>query len=176
MSSVALAELAEAELANLCERVRQSELGSQWFNDPLMQQDVWPLTALGFDEEYCRVHGTKNVYFTRITLPWLKYLAKLTVKARAREKCSASQIISDTRCLTQLNKFLLAHGYSQPAGITESLPKAFVLAGNMAQHLVICNAPLGRGGLADPTIYPNANEEANAQGGDYSRGGVASNL
>lgn len=117
-------------LADLYERVKQSELGSQWFNDPLMQQEVWPLTALGFDEEYCRAHGTKNVHFTGITLPWLKYLAKLTVKARVREKCSADRIIIDTNCLTHLNEFLLAHGCSQPAGITESLLKAFILAGN----------------------------------------------
>jgi len=82
-------------LADLHERVKQSELGSQWFNDPLIQQDVWPLTALGFDEEQCRIQGSKNVYFTRITLPWLNYLAKLTAKARVREKCSASRIIKE---------------------------------------------------------------------------------
>jgi integrase len=117
-------------LADLYERVKQSELGSQWCSDPLMQQDVWPLTALGFDEEYCRVHGAKNVHFTHITLPWLKYLAKLTAKARAREKCSAGRIINDTVCLAQLNEFLLAHGYSQPAGITDSLLKTFISEAN----------------------------------------------
>ncbi len=85
---------------------------------------------MGFNAEQCRVHGKKNVYFTHITLPWLKYLAKLTVKARVREKCSASRIIIETNCLAQLNEFLLAHGYSQPAGITDSLLKAFILAGN----------------------------------------------
>lgn len=117
-------------LADLYERVKQSELGSQWVDDPLMQQDVWPLTALGFDEEQCRVLGERNVHFTRITLPWLKYLAKLTARARARERCSFDRIITETNCLTHLNEFLLAHGCSQPAGITESLLKAFILAGN----------------------------------------------
>jgi len=29
-------------LADLYEQVKQSELGSQWVDDPLMQQDVWP--------------------------------------------------------------------------------------------------------------------------------------
>jgi integrase len=117
-------------LADLYERVKQSELGSRWWNDPLMQQDVWPLTTLGFDEEKCRVHAIRNVHFTRITLPWLKYLAKLTAKARAREKCSASQIIIDTVCLVQLNEFLLAHGYSQPVGITDTLLKTFISEAN----------------------------------------------
>ena len=117
-------------LADLYERVKQSELGSLWADDPLMQQDVWPLTALGFNEEQCRVHGKKNVHFTRITLPWLKYLAKLTAKARVREKCSVSRIISDTNCLAHLNEFLLAHGYSQPVDITDTLLKTFISAAN----------------------------------------------
>jgi integrase len=117
-------------LADLYERVKQSELGSRWWNDPLMQQDVWPLTALGFDEEKCRVHARRNVHFTRITLPWLNYLAKLTAKARVREKCSASRILTDTLCLAHLNEFLLAHGYSQPAGITDSLLKTFISGAN----------------------------------------------
>ncbi len=117
-------------LADLYERVKQSELGSLWADDPLMQQDVWPLTALGFDEEQCRVHTLKNVYFTRITLPWLKYLAKLTVKAWVREKCSADRIIIGTNCLAHLNEFLLARGYSQPVGITDTLLKTFISASN----------------------------------------------
>jgi hypothetical protein len=57
-------------LADLYERVKQSELGSQWVDDPLMQQDVWPLTALGFDEEYCRIQGAKkhpfHTYYTSL--------------------------------------------------------------------------------------------------------------
>jgi len=96
---------------------------------------------LGFNAEQCRVHGKKNVYFTHITLPWLKYLAKLTVKTRVREKCSASRILTDTLCLTHLNEFLLAHGYNQPVGITDSLPKAFILAGNKGhQHTTLLYA------------------------------------
>jgi hypothetical protein len=53
------------------------ELGSQWFHDPLMQQDVWPLTALGFNA----AQRTSISHASR-----LKYLAKLTAKARVRMK------------------------------------------------------------------------------------------
>jgi len=47
-----------------------------------------------------------------------------------REKCSASRITTDTNCLAQLNQFLLAHGYSQPVSITDSLLKTFISAVN----------------------------------------------
>ena len=72
----------------LHEKVANSELGQEWINDPLFNRDVWELTELGYSQEDCALNNKRNLYFKDISLPWLKLLTKLTIKASAREKNS----------------------------------------------------------------------------------------
>ena len=48
--------------------VANSELGQEWINDPLMSQDVWAFTDLGYSEEDCTINNKRNLYFNDISL------------------------------------------------------------------------------------------------------------
>ena len=61
----------------LKERIKNSELGKEWINDPLMNQDVWSLLELGYSQEECRINGHYHLYFHKISLLWLKQLTQL---------------------------------------------------------------------------------------------------
>jgi integrase len=125
-------------LETLHQRIAQSELGEGWINDPLMQKDIWPLTALGYTKEECRIKGSHWLYFSRISLPWLKVLTKLTVKARVRERHSLGIVSTTVSCLVHLDAFLLSRGYLHPIGITDSLLKKFIAENNSgARHIAI---------------------------------------
>lgn len=76
----------------LQERISNSELGREWINDPLMNQDVWSVEELGYTEEESKISGIRNLYFHSFSLPWLKLLTKLTIKVTVKEKYSLSSI------------------------------------------------------------------------------------
>ena len=113
----------------LQERVSNSELGREWTNDPLMNQDIWSFEELGYTEE-SKIKGVRNIYFEKFSLPWLKLLAKLTTKATAREKCSLGTIQERIYCLRKLDKFLVSKNYNQPELITDTLLQEFAYSNN----------------------------------------------
>ena len=123
----------------LQERIGQSELGQEWINNPLLNQDVWSVEELGYTEEESRIKGTRNIYFEEFSLPWLKLLAKLTALAIAREKFSLGIIKTRINYLKQFDNFLVAEGYNQPELITDSLLQKFVTTGskNLRQATIV---------------------------------------
>lgn len=115
----------------LQERIGQSELGQEWINSPLLNQDVWSVEELGYSEEELKINSVRNIYFEKFSLPWLKLLAKLTALAIAREKYSALATRQKINCLRRLDEFLVAEGCHQPELITDSLLQKFVSTGNI---------------------------------------------
>lgn len=114
----------------LQQKIAESELGREWIDDSLMNQDVWSLTELGFSKEECKLHVMHNIYFDSFSLPWLKLLAKLTVKAILRERYSIGLILVRLSCLKHLDEFLVRNGYNQPQAINNSLLQQFVTVAN----------------------------------------------
>ncbi|MGK7934820.1 MAG: tyrosine-type recombinase/integrase [Xenococcaceae cyanobacterium] len=115
----------------LQERIGQSELGQEWINNPLLDQDVWSVQELGYSEEESKIRATWNIYFEKFSLPWLKLLAKLTALASAREKRSLALVVRKVNDLKQFDKFLLTEGYNQPELITDSVLQKFITAGHI---------------------------------------------
>jgi integrase len=113
-------------IETLQERVVGSELGKESISDPFMEEDTWALRTLGYTEEQCCFFGRQHIHFNRISLPWLKYLAKLTIKARVRERCSLSRISADISSLSQLDAFLVARGCADPISISNTLLNEFI--------------------------------------------------
>ena len=109
----------------LQKRIGNSELGRQWMNEPLMNQDIWPLEKLGYSQEECKLFGQNNIYFDKIFLPWLRLLTKLTTREMARKKYSLSTVCNKIKHLKQLDEFLRAKGYIRPELITDTLLKEF---------------------------------------------------
>ncbi|EAZ88500.1 tyrosine-type recombinase/integrase, partial [Crocosphaera chwakensis] len=116
------------------ERVFQSELGQLWNQDPLLKEDIWALIDLGYSQEDCAIRGSKNIYFKRFSLPWLKLLAKLTIKARIRERHSVNTVLIDVSVLGQLDEFLISKSYYQPTELNDALLHEFVSNGNIEQR------------------------------------------
>ena len=114
----------------LQERVKQSELGQEWINNPLLNKDIWSIEELGYSEEELKISSIRNIYFEEFSLPWLKLLAKLTALAIVREQYSANTARQKINRLKLLDKFLVAEGYNQPELITDSLLQKFVSTGN----------------------------------------------
>lgn len=121
---------AELSLETLIERVRDSELGKEIINDPLMNQDIWSLTALSYSEEECRISGYHHLYFEKFSLPWLKLLAKLTTLAGIRERHSLGGVVNRVNCLRQLENFVIEAGHTQPQTITDPLLQKFIAQTN----------------------------------------------
>ncbi len=117
-------------LEALRERVADSELGREWINDPLMNQDIWALTELGYSEEECRINGRYNLHLNNFFLPWLKFLSKLTIRATARQRFSIGRITHRVCDLKLLDKFLISFGCTEPQLITESLLHQFIAEGS----------------------------------------------
>ena len=109
----------------LQERVANSELGQKWIDDHFMNQDVWKLTELGYSEEECRINGRYNLYLDNFSLPWLKFLSKLTIRASAR-KYSMGRITHTICDLKLLDKFLASQGCNAPQFLTETLLYKFI--------------------------------------------------
>ncbi len=72
----------------LQEKIRQSELGQNWIDNPLLDKDVWSFAELGYCIEETKIRSNHNIYFKDFALSWLKLLTKLTVLSTAREKTS----------------------------------------------------------------------------------------
>jgi integrase len=115
-------------------RIFQSELGQIWNQDPLLKEDIWALIDLGYSKEECAIRGSKNIYFKRFSLPWLKLLAKLTIKARIRERHSINTVLIDVSILGQLDEFLISKSYTQPTELNDALLYEFVSNGNIEQR------------------------------------------
>ncbi|MEO1433016.1 MAG: tyrosine-type recombinase/integrase [Cyanobacteria bacterium J06633_8] len=121
--------------------VANSELGQEWINDPLMSQDVWAFTDLGYSEEDCTINNKRNLYFNDISLSWLKLLIKLTIKASAREKHCLGTLKERVIYLKQFNNFLNEKGYTKPELLTDALLQEFIHKGNQkARRKVIAHA------------------------------------
>lgn len=110
----------------LQKQIGRSELGQEWIYDPLMNQDIWSLAELGYSEEECRIYSRKNIYLDSFDLPWLKLLAKLTVKASIRSKFSLGNVVHKVETLKKLDTFLVNQGHYQPETITDSLLQKFI--------------------------------------------------
>ncbi len=110
----------------LQKRIYKSELGQELIKNSLLNQDIWSLEELSYTAEELRIAGSRNIYFEKFSLPWLKLLAKLTVLANAREKCSLGSVSARLGYLKQLDKFLVTEGYSQPESLTDSVLQKFV--------------------------------------------------
>ena len=122
----------------LQERIGNSELGREWINDPLMNQDVWLVEELGYTKEESKITKIHNIYFEGFSLPWLKLLTKLTALASAREKCSLDSIKKRVLYLKQLDEFIVSRGASQPEILTDTLFQEFITQGsNKNRHAVI---------------------------------------
>lgn len=106
--------------------VFQSELGLRWIEDPLLYQDVWPLSRLGYSQEECQINSRRNLYFEDFSLPWLKLLTKLTVKARIRGHYSLGTVVKVIDVLRHLNKFLIISKYNQPEDLNDALIQQFL--------------------------------------------------
>lgn len=115
-----------SSMEKLNERVNQSELGQEWADDPLMKKDLWLFTDLGYTKEECRITGGKTINFKQISLPWLKYLTKLTVKYRVRQCSSQQKLLSDVCVARQLNRFLTNQGYVDIISVTSKVLQQFV--------------------------------------------------
>ena len=113
----------------LQEKIDHSELGQEWIHDPLMNKDVWSVEELGYTKEESKIVGTRNIYFEEFSLPWLKLLTKLTIKASVREKCSLRVVSNRIIYLRQFSKFLVIKGYVSPELITDNLLKEFIYLG-----------------------------------------------
>ncbi|NJL52465.1 MAG: hypothetical protein HC930_10000 [Hydrococcus sp. SU_1_0] len=107
-------------------RVRNSELGQEWINDPLLNRDIWSVEELGYTEEESKITGIRNIYFAKFSLSWLRLLAKLTAKATVRERSSLSLVYIRVSYLKQLDDFLMLRGYTQPQALTDSFLKEFI--------------------------------------------------
>ena len=110
----------------LQERVFRSELGCEFVQDPLLDQDVWPLTLLGYSQDELGISRRYNLYFDGFHLLWLKLLAKLTIKARVRERQSSAAIIHSSRVLRQLDEFLIEQGRTRLEDLTDGLLQEFI--------------------------------------------------
>ncbi len=114
----------------LQEKIGNSELGREWINDPLMNQDVWLVEELGYTGEESKIQRIRNIHFEQFCLPWLKLLAKFTVLAIVRKKHGLTVIKERVLLLRQLDQFLITEGYSQPELITDFLMQKFVATGS----------------------------------------------
>ncbi|MEL6460892.1 MAG: tyrosine-type recombinase/integrase [Cyanobacteria bacterium J06621_15] len=113
-------------LKTLQERVANSDYGREWINDPLMNQDIWELTELGYSSIECRINARYKLHLDDFSLPWLKYLSKLTIRATARARFSIGRIthrVCDLKCL---DKFLKENCCTSPQLISESLLHQFI--------------------------------------------------
>ena len=113
-------------LEALQERIRQSELGQEWIDNSLLNQDVWLVEELGYSKQECDILKCINIHFEGFLLSWLKLLAKLTVLASIREKCNLANVKNKVSYLKQLDKFLIEEGYNQPELLTDSLLQKFI--------------------------------------------------
>ena len=114
----------------LTPRLTESELGEEFFQNPLMDKDVWSVTELGYSEEEAKIQGTRNFYFQGFSLPWLKLLTKLTALVSTREKSSLSVTRKRVDYIKQFDAFLESKGYRQPDLVTNNLLQEFVAQGN----------------------------------------------
>lgn len=110
----------------LQERASCSELGREFVQDPLLSQDVWPFTALGYKHEDIEIRKQYNLHFEGFHLPWLKLLAKLTVKARVRQRHALGTLMQTSCHLSHLDKFLVERGYFSSEDLSDSLLKEFI--------------------------------------------------
>ena len=118
----------------LQKQIAESELGREWVQDALMRQDVWLLTDLGYSQSECEIRRLNKLYFQDFSFPWLKLLAKLTARARARERHSLDWVHRQVRSLYQLECFMTSQGYFQPEDLSNKLLQQFIVSHNGVNH------------------------------------------
>ncbi len=118
----------------LQKQIAESELGREWVQDALMRQDIWLLTDLGYSQSECEIRRLNKLYFQDFSLPWLKLLAKLTARARARERHSLDWVHRQVRSLYQLECFMTSQGYFQPEDLSNELLQQFIVGPNGLNH------------------------------------------
>lgn len=107
-------------------KIEQSELGQEWVDNPLLNQDTWSVEELGYTEEESKIIGIRNIHFKNFSLSWLELLAKLTALASVRERSSLSLVYIRVSYLKQLDDFLMLRGCTQPQALTDSFLKEFI--------------------------------------------------
>lgn len=117
--------------------VRESELGKKYIDDPLLKKDIWSLTELGYSEEDCTIQQIRCIYFNKFALEWLKLLAKLTTKARVRQRHAPSGVVMTVRVLCQLDNFLVAQTCLQPDNLTSDLLQQFITGSGYSNRVRI---------------------------------------
>ena len=110
----------------LKERISNSELGREWIDDSLLLEDKWSTSLLGYSDDDIKIWRRQTISFEGYKLPWLKFLAKLTIKAAARELHTLQNLVAHYMILFQLDKFLATQGYAQPKDLTGSLLLQFL--------------------------------------------------
>ena len=95
------------QLQQLQSKVSTSELGQRFINHHLLKKDIWSLEELGLSKEALAILTSKNLYFKKISLPWLKLLVKLTILVLSFETDSISSIIQKYTYLKLFDKFLV---------------------------------------------------------------------
>ena len=121
----------------LQEKIGQSELGQEWINNSLLNQDVWSVEELGYSKEELKIQESRNIYFEGFSLPWLKLLAKLTALASAREKVSLGLSSQRVSCLKQLDIFLISRDYRSSKDLTDNILREFVSDGSIKHRQAI---------------------------------------
>jgi integrase len=116
------------------QRIFESELGNKWKKDPLLLEDTWSFIDLGYSQEECQIRGFHKLYFEDFSLPWLKLLTKLTVRARSRERHSIEWLHRQVRSLHQLETFMTSLGYFQPEDLSNELLQQFLVGPNHCNH------------------------------------------
>ena len=118
----------------LQQRIRQSELGQEWVDNPLLDKDIWSVEELGYSQEDFKIRGTQNIYFDKFSLPWLKLLAKLTILSELRRKSSLGLVTKRVSYLKQFDEFLVTQNYYNPELINSCLIHKFINTGKAKRN------------------------------------------
>ncbi len=122
------------QLQQLQSKVFTSELGQRFINHPLLSKDIWSLEELGFSEEALALSTCQNIYFRDFNLPWLKFLAKLTILIVLSEKNSIDSVVRKHNGLKLFNEFLVKNGFTVPELITSKVLNDFIHEGKNKEN------------------------------------------
>ena len=114
------------QLQQLQSKVFTSELGQRFTDHHLLSKDIWSLEELGFSEEALALVHARNIYFEEFNLPWLKFLAKLTILVLSSETDSIDYVIAESTYLKKFDQFLVKNGFTVPELITNKVLNDFI--------------------------------------------------
>ena len=118
--------LNDLQIKNLQTRIEQSEIGSLWLKNPLLERDIWSMADLGYTPEDLISANNRNIYFEEIELPWLKLLTKLTVLVLSNERKSCDTIRKFSLIFRRLSEFLIENSSFKPQDISNQVLQEFI--------------------------------------------------